>query len=528
MASRIENTRRNIASGLVFRGVCILLPFVNRTAILWTLGAEYTGLSSLFGSILQVLSITELGFNTAVVYGLYKPFANGDEDAICEMVSMLRRIYHVVGAIIMALGLSLMPFLPLLIKGSYPESISLQALFFLYLLNSSVSYFLFSYKECLLIADQRQDVANNVRSAVHVFSYLLQLAVLVLTRNFYAFVAVNVVGTVATNLLINAETRRRYPFLRDVGGRVSVPPDVRRQVGGLLVNRLSDTFRNSLDSVIISSTIGLVATAVYGNYYYVYSSLYGVMLVVCNSMGASVGNSIVLRSARENFEDMLDFSFLFSFVLGWSAVAMACLYQPFMCLWAGESMILPLGDMLLFVLYYYLINMNNIRNQYVSGTGMWWQLKGSYIAETIANVVLNILLGYLLGITGVLIATVVTIFFFNYLQRNAVLFRGYFHGMPALTFYRQQFYYLFAAAVSLAATYWACRLISPGLTAVSLAVRAALCLTVAPVVLLVLYRASPRWGDGTRLFARVVLRRGGRQEVESPNKEGGEGVGAGS
>ena len=46
--SRTKNTTRNIFSGLINRGVTILLPFINRTVILTVLGAEYTGLSSLF------------------------------------------------------------------------------------------------------------------------------------------------------------------------------------------------------------------------------------------------------------------------------------------------------------------------------------------------------------------------------------------------------------------------------------------------------------------------------------------------
>lgn len=65
--SRTKNTTRNIFSGLIYRGVTILLPFINRTVILAVLGAEYTGLSSLFTSILGVLNLAELGFNTAVV-----------------------------------------------------------------------------------------------------------------------------------------------------------------------------------------------------------------------------------------------------------------------------------------------------------------------------------------------------------------------------------------------------------------------------------------------------------------------------
>ena len=56
---RSLNSKRNIISGLVQQIIGIILPFINRTAVLWILGAEYQGLSSLFNSILSVLSMAE-------------------------------------------------------------------------------------------------------------------------------------------------------------------------------------------------------------------------------------------------------------------------------------------------------------------------------------------------------------------------------------------------------------------------------------------------------------------------------------
>lgn len=504
--SRIKNTSRNIASGIVNRLVAILLPFINRTALLWLLGAEFTGLNGLFSSILQVLNIAELGFHTAVVYSLYEPIAKKNEEEINEKLALLRTVYHYVGLVVFGLGAAIMPFLPRLIKGSYPDGINLYGIFALYLLNSGISYFLFAYKETLLIADQRQDIANNIRTLVNILKNILELSAILLFRNIYAFVVVAIFGTVLTNLLINRVVTQRYPFLKEVRCKISIPPEMRRRVSGLLIDRICDTFRNSFDSTIISATLGLVAIAIYGNYYYIYSALYGIMLVVCNAMGASVGNSIVIRGEKENYENMLDFSMIFSWILGWSAITMACLYQPFMFLWAGESMMLPVSDMLLFVLYYYIINMNNIRNQYVSGTGIWWELKHSYLLEAFANLTLNIILGKLLGITGVLLATIITIFLFNYLQRNRVLFKYYFRNESIGVFYRQQFFYLGAACVALALTYFLCIRISPAYTAASIAVRLFVCLVVPNLVFAAVYRLSSRWNSSVSFLRRVAAR----------------------
>lgn len=426
-SSRTRNTQRNIFFGLIQKGIAILLPFVNRTVIIWLLGIEYSGLNNLFSSILSVLSLTELGFNTAVVYSLYKPIAEKDKKRICELLCLLRNIYKIVGLIIFILGCSIIPFLHLLIKKECPTDINIYILYFLYLTQTCTSYFLFAYKETLFIADQRNDISSKVHTFVDICRYILQFVILLVTKNFYFFVLISIFGNIFSNILINIISEKVYPeYIPEKSLKIRIPKEMIKQIFGLFINRVCDTFRNSFDSIIISSFLGLVATGMYGNYYFVYSALYGIMLVICNSMGASVANSIIKESVQKNYDDLNKFSFIFSWINGFCTVCLFIFYQPFMKLWAGEEYLLSTYEMSLFCLYFYVINMNNIRNQYISGTGIWWNLKFSYIIEAVGNLILNIGLGKLFGISGVLWASIITIFFFNFLWRNKVLFKQYF------------------------------------------------------------------------------------------------------
>ncbi len=458
--SRTKNTVRNIGAGLINQMVSIILPFINRTIILWSLGAQFTGLSGLFSSILSVLGIAELGFNTAIVYSLYKPMSEHDEKKICEIVSLFRKIYGIIGNIILFLGMIIMPFLKYLIHGSYPSEINLYMVYFLYLLNSVISYYMFAYKECLLIADQRQDMAQNMRTVVNIFRYAVQFVVLLIFRSYYYYLIVAIIGTVVTNLGIQFITVKKYSYFKLVKDKQHIPEELITQMKGLMINKICDTFRNSFDNLIISSFIGLTATAIYGNYYYIYSAVYGIMLTICNAMSASVGNSIVEKDEYQNYENLLTFSALFAVIMGVCTALMACLYQPFMKLWAGEDLLLSTFNMILFCVYFYVINMNNIRNQYISGTGIWWRLKVSYIVEAVANLLLNFILGKYFGITGVLLATIITIFVFNYLQRNSVLFKCYFKNSSYIKYLLEQFYYAFFAIVAVAISYSLCERIN--------------------------------------------------------------------
>lgn len=501
--SRTRNTARNIAAGIVNRIVSIIFPFLNRTVILWVMGAEYTGLSGLFSAILEVLSLAELGFNTAIVYCMYKPMAEGDREKVRCYLTLIRKIYAIVGAVILAAGLCVTPFLTRLIHGTYPETINLYALYLLYLLNTVVSYFLFAYKETVLLADQRQDLTSNIRTAVNVIRYIAQFAALLITRNFYVYVMLLVAGTVVSNVLIQRCALKRYPdLICRKKQRLQMPAELKRQVGALLLGRMGDKFRNSFDSIIVSTLFGLVATTVYGNYFYIYSAVYGIMLAICNAMSGSIGNSIVTESVRKNYDDMRNFQFLFAWISCMCTACMAAAYQPFMRLWAGEELLLGEGDMLLFCLYFYLINMCSIRNQYISGTGIWWKLKGSYLIEAVLNLLLNIVLGKIWGVTGILLATVFTIFAFNYVSRTHVLFQSYFIGMSEGRFSLDQAEYTAATLVSVLAAYWIC-----GQLTLRGIVQVAACACISAAVSFALFGAAfvrtERFGYAKRIFGKA-------------------------
>lgn len=442
--SRTKNTSRNIMTGLIYKIIAIVLPFINRTVLLNCLGAEFTGLSSLFTSILEILNIANLGFNTSIVYCMYKPMAENNESELCYYLTIYKKIYSIVGVVFFVGGVCFMPILPYLIGGSYPEQINLYILYLLYLINSSIGYFLFAYKESLLLADQRKDITNSIRMLVDTVRYLTQFVILILTRNYYLYVILQICGTAISNLLIQKSTLKRYPNIRYIKNqKLRIPHDLKQQTGALLIERICDTFRNSFDNIIISAYLGLVVTSIYGNYYYIYSAVYSIMLIICGSMSASIGNSIARENTEKNYKDMRTFQFIYAFLNSTATICMVALYQPFMRIWVGNSLMLSDGNMLLFCLYFYLINMCNIRNQYINGTGMWWHLKLNYVLEALANLGLNLLLGKLMGVTGIILATIITIFFFNYVLRTHKLFKIYFNKGGETRFNIDQLQYFF-------------------------------------------------------------------------------------
>ena len=343
LENRTKNASRNIIWGGVSKVVLMIMPFFIRTIFIYTIGLEYLGLTSLFTSVLQILSLAELGFATAVVYSLYKPLADNDVDMVCAVMAFLKKVYLCVGSVILLLGIGASFFLPNFIHGDIPEDINIYVLFYLYLANTVISYFFAGYKTALLTANQRDDISSKVITFASVVQYLLQGAVLLLFRNFYLYVIVLLLITLSINAL-NAYFAKKYFPQYVAKGKLSkeqVKPMV-KQIGGLLISRICAVSRNAVANILISSFIGLLSLAIYSNYLYIMTSVQGLLTIIGASILAGVGNSIVKESEEKNYKDFKKFNFLYMWISGWCFCCMVNLYQPFISLWVGKESTMPL------------------------------------------------------------------------------------------------------------------------------------------------------------------------------------------
>lgn len=508
LETRTKNTKRNIISGLLKQLVSIVLPFIARTIIIYVLGAEYQGLSGLFTSILQVLNLSDLGFSTAVTFILYKPIANGDDVAVKAILNFLRKVYYIIGVVILVVGCVILPFLPYLIAGDVPSNVNIYILFGIYLFNAVISYFLFAYKNTLFSAMQREDVVNNVYTVINVAIKLAQIILLLTLKNYYVYTIAIPVGTIANSLLVQYFSKKYYSHLLPCGkisGETKI--EVIKQVKSVFIGRVGDVARNSFDNIVLSTLLGLIAVAIYDNYYYIFSAIYGVLIAITGAMQASVGNSLVTESVDKNYQDFIKFTFIFMWIVGWCTIALFCLYQPFMLIWmrGNKLMLLPFGDVLLLCVYFYLINMNNTRNLYINGKGLFYECRIWFIMEALSNLILNFVLGYFWGVTGIIAATIITIFLFNFITRTQVVFKNYFR-ISQKSFYRQHSLYFFVTAIVACFTYLICTFIHVD-GVLGLIIKAIIVIVVPNILYMVLYCKNKTFKVSIQ-FLKSIIKRG--------------------
>lgn len=500
---RTKNAVRNILTGSVNRIISIILPFFTRTVILYVMGTKYLGLNSLFTSILSFLSLSELGLGAAMVYSMYKPIAENDNETLCALLNLYKRLYRIIGCIVLGLGLALMPFLRQLINDEIPADINLYLLYFIYLFNAVLSYWLFAYKNALLQAYQRTDVNNVISSVVIPLSYAVMLLSLWLTKNYYAYVIWQPIFTVITNLIRSRYVDKHFPELKPRG---EISPDLRKsitkKVAALIGTKLNTVVLNAADNLVMSAFLGLTVIAVYGNYYMIMHSIIGFLGIIYSAMTAGLGNSLQTESGEKNYADFQKLSFMNSWLVGWCAVCLVCLYQPFMRIWVGEELMFPFYVVLEIGLYFYIYQLRKIPVVYKDAAGIWWEDRFRPYVCMVTNVVLNILLVQVIGISGIILSTVFSLCI-SIPWENYTIFKYVFHR-SSREYYGKMAAYAGSTLLGGLVCYWLCGFFGDGIPALML--RAVVCVIVPNVIFAVLNCRRKEFREAKAMVLRIFKR----------------------
>lgn len=424
MGNRTNNSTRNIFFGLFAKCITIVLPFIVRTLIIRRLGIEYGGLNSLFSSILSFLSLTELGVGSTLVYLMYKPAAENDEIRMSALLNLYKRIYKIIGIIILIIGLILLPFLNYLITGEVPESINVYFLFIIYLINVCLSYFLFGYRSSLFVAYQRTDIQSKVMLIAYSFSGILQIVSILFLNSYYCYALCNIVFTVIQNISIYILARKFFPNIKCEGNVSSLEiKEVFKKTFALAGHKIGGTIVGSLDNIVISSILGLTMVGIYGNYYTILLALMGFIGVYNNALLPSIGNFVICESKNRIYKLFLDLNFIHIWIVGEFSVCFFILVPDFINLWVGEQYAFSAIETILVTLYFYSWQFRVLLCNFKDAAGLWTEdVLKPYVASLV-NVVLNIILVKKIGVSGALISTIICMIFIFFPWEMHVLFR---------------------------------------------------------------------------------------------------------
>lgn len=353
-----------------------------------------------------------------------------------------------------------MLFIDKFISGTPPAKVNIYVLWFLYLVHTVVSYLFFAYKVSLINAHQRNDITEMIGAICRIVISILQIMVVVVFKSIYLYVLLTIINSIIYNLWCSFECNRHFPQYICAGELDSETKRyITKNIGALALQKIGNTVSVSLDSIVISTFLGLTTVAVYGNYNYIVSAVATFVNLIYSAITASIGNSIAMETPKKNFYDLRKFFFLNIWLIGWCCICFICLFQDFMIVWMGKDLLFGITTVLSLVIRFYFDQIRKVVLTYKDAAGMWWADKWRPLVGCIVNLTLNILLVQIIGVSGVMISTIISYAFVEMPWETHVLFKLYFECSEK-NYYIEMITTTLRISIAGGITYYICTLVN--------------------------------------------------------------------
>ena len=490
---RIKNTIRNITAAFTGQLFGIIITFVARTVFVRTLSAEYLGVNGLFTNILSMLSLAEMGFGSAIVYSMYKPLADRDELKVKALMDFFAATYKKIGLVILSIGLLLIPFLDFLIKDT-PNIPNLTLIYLLYLLNTVSTYF-FAYKRTIITADQKEYISTIYRYSFVFITNIVQIVILIFTKNFLLYLLVQVILKFVENLLVANKANSLYPYIVNIEKNEldkETKTTIYKNVRAMVYHRFGGVIVNGTDNILISLYVGIKWVGLYSNYFLLISALNTIIGQIFISMTASVGNLNALESKDKTKKIFNSIFFANFWLFGFSSISLFILINPFIKLWLGSEYLLSNAVVVLIIVNFYLKGMRRTTLMFRDSMGLFWHDRYKPIFEAIINIVVSILLAQHYGIAGVLIGTLFSTLTTCFWIEPYILYK-YGFADNVMQYFKKYIFYSTALIIVALITYGISWSLIQTITVKTFVITLLICLIIPNVLFLILFRTTEEY-----------------------------------
>lgn len=415
---------KNVITALAGQALSIVVSFITRIYFVKTLGIDYLGINGLFTEILSVLSVAELGVGSAIIFSLYKPLAEKEEQKVKALLNFYKNIYRVIALIILVGGLALFPFLGVIIKDK-TQIPNLHLIYFIFLFNSIISYF-FTYKRSLIYADQKSYINSLYQYTFFTLLNITQIILLLLTGNYLFFLFAQSARIILENLLVSRKANQMFPYTKNLKEAKLSKEDrkpIYQNIKAMMFHRLGGVVVSNTDNIIISSFVGVSWVGLYSNYFLITSGINTVCQQFFGSFTAVVGNLNALES-KEKSHHVYKVLLLSNFwIFGFCTIALSQLFTPFITLWLGEKFLLNNMIVIFILINFFITGMRKSTLMFRDAMGLFWYDRYKPVFEAIINLIASIPLAKMYGISGVFLGTLISTMLTNFWVEPYILYK---------------------------------------------------------------------------------------------------------
>ncbi len=445
----------NIATSIIFRFVLIALNILVRRFIISYIGNEINGLNSLYVSILDVLSVAELGVGSAITFCMYKPIVEGDDNKVAALYKLFVKLYLVIGGIITVAGCALMPALPYLAKDYQSVEVNLYLTFGLMLISVVISY-LFSAKSSLINAYKNNYITTTINSLGTILQCVLQIVALIVFKSFTAFLVCRIISIAIQWFVTEIYARRKYGNIINAKQKLDKESrkEVTKNIKAMFMHKIGNILVNTVDSIIISAFIGIVILGKYSNYTTIVTAMVGMIGLFFSPLSSVIGHMFVEsgeKAAYNYFKFFYTVNFLIGtiFFLGYYAII-----DNLVTILFGGNLELEKSISFVITLNYFIQFMRQSVGLFRDSTGTFYYDRWKPIFEGLLNITLSILFVIIFpkqyNVVGVIVASIITSLLICHIVEPYVLYKHAFKKQVHSYYIINYLYILMFTAVLIA------------------------------------------------------------------------------
>lgn len=410
MASRTSNTGKNAIMQVFATILTIFLGLVNRYFFNKILDENYLGLTSLFATILGVLSFADLGISNSFTYCLYRPIADNDEDYIRILLYYFKRIMTLVMAAILVITLIVMPFLRALAPGAEAiDDIHLYLYFVLSICEILAGYFC-TYQVCYVAASQKEYKLIPFRMFFSIIISICKLIVLLFTHSYTYYILVGSVLTIFQQLTIRLYIQRKYPIVKSIKKghlKEADKASIKRNTASALMLKFANISVNQTDALIISTVLKIGTLGRITNYITIKEYVFRLISQIQTSAYASMGNVIASEKKEYQLDVFFKYLMVTQLMVSFAGCMLTSVMSPFIVLLFGEKWQVDELSILMMVLSSVIVYHTYAANILPTAYGRYDIVAKYALVEGAVNLIVSIIAINVFGLVGVYIGTMV-------------------------------------------------------------------------------------------------------------------------
>lgn len=485
---RVKSSLLNIVAGIGNQLVITVLGFISRTVFITSLGLEYLGVNGLFTNILSMLTLAEGGLGASIMFSLYKPIAENDQDRIGVLMKFYRNAYMVIALIVLLLGFSLIPFLHLFIKNSKVDNIYI--IYLIFLLNTVAPY-LYVHKNSFLNVCQKGYIVTGIYSISSIISVCIKIGILHYTKNYILYLIIDSLITITNSLVLAVIVNKMYPYLKEkVKGKLDhgTKQEIKKNVKAIIFQNIGNYLVFGTDNIIISTFVSIAAVGLYSNYNMLIEICRTFINQVFNNIYHSVGNLVAKETVNKVYDIYRTYQFMTFWLYSLFTIFLTIMLDPFINLWIGPKFLMNQGIVIVLMLIFFERGMRNSIATVKTTSGIFHEDRYVPLAQAIINLAVSIVLVKNIGIIGVFIGTLVSAIAVPFWTTPYFVYKKFFK-MPLKTYFLNYGFYLVVGLVTYIITSFMSGMIPVG-NFLTLIFKGFICFTIPNVIYIIIFHRN--------------------------------------